>query len=69
MFREPSMLTRKIDAALDAITACRTRTPDLLGCYRPGAPERAALERLMAALDQACGALAGPGVDARANKR
>jgi hypothetical protein len=63
------MLTRKIDAALDAITACRTRTPDLLDCYRTGAPERVALERLMAALDQACGALTRPGVDARANRR
>ena len=63
------MLTRKIDAALDALAACRSRTPDLLDCYRPGAPERAALEGLMAALDETYRALATPGVDVRANRR
>jgi hypothetical protein len=44
------MLTRKIDAGLDAILGCMIRTPPLLECYRPGTPEHAALAELMAAL-------------------
>jgi hypothetical protein len=51
------MLTRKIDAALDALAACRARAPGLAACYRPGSPERLALDRLMAALDAADQAL------------
>lgn len=56
------MLTRRIDAALDALDACRTRAPDLRDCYRPGSPERAALDELMAALERTTAALrpAGP---------
>ena len=54
------MLTRKIDAALNALAACRAHAPGLRDCYRPGAPERAALDRLLAALALAEAALAPP---------
>jgi len=43
------MLTRKIDAALDALAACRAHAPGLRDCYRPGTSERAALDGLVAA--------------------
>jgi hypothetical protein len=51
------MLTRKIDAALDALAACRARAPGLRDCYRPGTPERAALDALMSALERTDAAL------------
>ena len=51
------MLTRTIDAALDALTGCRARAPGLRDCYRPGTPERAALDALMAALKRTEAAL------------
>ncbi|MDR3512493.1 MAG: hypothetical protein P4L73_12730 [Caulobacteraceae bacterium] len=51
------MLTRQIDAALDALEACRTRAPHLRDCYRPGTPERAALDELVAALERTDAAL------------
>jgi hypothetical protein len=54
------MLTRRIDAAIEALTACRARTPDLRDCYRQGAPERVALDALIAALDRAAASLAAP---------
>lgn len=44
------MLTRRIDTALDAIARCRSQVPFLSGLYRPGSPERLALEDLLAAL-------------------
>ena len=44
------MLTQRIDGALDALAACRSRLPDLRDVFRPGAPERAALDDLLAAL-------------------
>jgi len=44
------MLTQKIDAALYAIENCRLRIPDLAEAYRPGSPERAAIEELVAAV-------------------
>ena len=47
------MLTRRIDAALMAMTSCRDRVPDLLDVYRPGSPERSALDDLLAALKRA----------------
>jgi hypothetical protein len=46
------MLTRRIDAALDALAACRSRLPGLRDVFRPGAPERAALDDLLAALER-----------------
>lgn len=46
------MLTRRIDAALDALAACRNRLPGLRDVFRPGAPERAALDELLAALER-----------------
>jgi len=51
------MLTQKIDAALDAITDCKIRTPTLAHCYRPGTPERLALEGLLVALETVDAAL------------
>jgi hypothetical protein len=51
------MLTQRIDAALDAIAACKTRTPLLADCYRPGTPERIALEGLLVALETVDAAL------------
>lgn len=46
------MLTHKIDGALDALLACMMRLPALRDCYRPGTPERTALDDLMASLQQ-----------------
>lgn len=54
------MLTRKIDAALNALDACRASAPGLRDCYRPGSPERAALDELMAALERTDAALRSP---------
>jgi hypothetical protein len=53
------MLTRRIDAALDAIAACRERVPALRDLYRYGTPERAALDDLIDAARRANGALSG----------
>jgi hypothetical protein len=47
---ERAMLTTKIDAALDTLLACTIRLPALRDCYRPGTPERAALDDLIQAL-------------------
>jgi hypothetical protein len=47
------MLTRRIDAALDAIAACRDRVPELRDLYGNGTPERAALENLIDAARRA----------------
>jgi hypothetical protein len=44
------VLTRRIDAALDALAACRNRLPGLRDVFRPGAPERTVLDDLLAAL-------------------
>jgi hypothetical protein len=51
------MLTQRIDAALNAIAACKVRTPLLADCYRPGTPERIALEGLLVALETVDAAL------------
>ena len=47
------MLTRRIDAALDVLAACRDRLPHLRDVFGPGAPERAALDELLAAMARA----------------
>jgi hypothetical protein len=52
MFTERDMLTTKIDAGLDALLACTVRLPALRDCYRPGTPERAALDELIKSLAQ-----------------
>lgn len=44
------MLSYQIDAALDSLLACMMRTPALRDCYRPGTPERTALDELLAQL-------------------
>jgi hypothetical protein len=54
------MLTRRIDAALHALTECRARVPPLRDLYRPGSTERAALDDLLEALNRTtkrCGGL------------
>ena len=53
------MLTRKIDAALDALDLCRSAVPELAAIYRPGTPTRAALEAVIDAADRANAALFG----------
>ena len=53
------MLTRRIDAALDAIARCRRQVPELSDVFRPGTPERAALEDLLAALKRTDDVLLG----------
>jgi hypothetical protein len=50
---EPDMLTRRIDAALEALWTCRERLPLLVDLYRPESPERAALEGVIAAIAHA----------------
>jgi hypothetical protein len=47
------MLTRRVDAALDALCACRERVPFLRDQYRPETPQRAALDDVLAALHRA----------------
>jgi hypothetical protein len=47
---EAAMLTYQIDAALDALLALMMRAPALRDCYRPGTPERTALDELLAQL-------------------
>ena len=51
------MFTQRIDAALDAIAACKVKAPLLADCYRPGTPERIALEGLLVALETVDAAL------------
>ena len=46
------MLTRRIDAALDALAECRLRVPGLRDVFRPDAPERAALDDVLAAMER-----------------
>jgi hypothetical protein len=46
------MLTRRVDAALDALCACRERVP-LRDQYKPDTPQRAALDGVLAALRRA----------------
>ena len=43
------MLTRRIDAALQAMSDCRERLPQLCEIHRPGSAEREALEALLMA--------------------
>ena len=51
------MLSRRIDTALDAIVRCRSQVPLLSGLYRPGSPERTALDELAEVLGRADAAL------------
>jgi hypothetical protein len=53
----PTMLTRRIDAAFDAIIQCRRRLPFLSEMYRPDTPERVAIDELLNALQRADEAL------------
>ena len=62
------MLSYQIDAALDALLALMMRAPALLDCYRPGTPERTALDGLMEQLARTDAILfsrAAPDVGAR----
>lgn len=53
------MLTRRIDAALDALWTCRERLPLLRDLYRPQTPERRALDEVLAAMKRADAVLRG----------
>ena len=56
------MLTRRIDAALEALWTCRERLPLLRDLFQPGSRERAAIDAVIAAIadaDAALGAAAG----------
>jgi hypothetical protein len=55
------MLTRRIDAALESLWTCRERLPLLRDLYRPGSPERAALEGVATAIAHADKVLLGNG--------
>jgi hypothetical protein len=54
------VLTERIDAALNALAACRDKLPYLCALFRPGEPERAALDDLLAALARADAVLSPP---------
>ena len=60
------MLTRRIDAALEALWTCRERLPLLRDLYAQGTPERAALDGIVAAIDLADKVLLRPDDDALA---
>ena len=53
------MLTQRIDAAIRAMLDCQAHVPNLRDIYRTGSRERAALTRLLAAVEQAQRELAG----------
>jgi hypothetical protein len=54
------MLTQRIDAALDALATCRNRLPVLREVFGPGAPERAAVDDLLGAIERADAAILTP---------
>jgi hypothetical protein len=54
------MLTQRIDAALDALAACRSRMPGLRDVFQSGGPERAALDDLLAALERTDAVILSP---------
>jgi hypothetical protein len=55
------MLTRRIDSAIESLWTCRERLPFLRELYRPGSPERAALDDVLAAIRRADTVLLGQG--------
>jgi hypothetical protein len=55
------MITRKIDAALEAMASCRACLPDLRDLYRKDSPERVALDDLLKALRRTDDVLVDPG--------
>ena len=59
-----TMLTRKIDRALDAMAACKDRVPALREIYRADSPEGLALGHLMEAVERAQQVLQGQAVRA-----
>ena len=48
-----AMLTRRIDAAIQSMYACRERVPFLREQYRPGSREQVALDDVLASLKRA----------------
>jgi hypothetical protein len=44
------MLSRTVDSALNALWLCRERVPPLRDRYSHGSPERATLDRVLAAI-------------------
>ena len=53
------MLTKPIDKALEALTACRQHVPFLRDLYRLESPERAALDGVLRAVGEANEVLIG----------
>jgi hypothetical protein len=51
------VLTPRIDLALEALILCRERLPFLRDLYRPGSPERVALDVVLDGLREADRAL------------
>jgi len=47
------MWSRRIDAALDAISSCKRRLPELADLYRADSPEREAIDKAVAAVEHA----------------
>jgi hypothetical protein len=47
------MLTQRIDAAIRAMADCQAHVPNLRDLYRAGSRERAALTRVLTAIEQA----------------
>jgi hypothetical protein len=58
------MLTRRIDAALIALSDCRERLPFLRDLSPAGSPRRAALDRVLEAIEQATAVMARPDTEA-----
>ncbi len=58
------MITRRLDRALEAMHACRLRTPDMREVFGPNTPQWEALTALMAALDYAERSLQAPAAGA-----
>lgn len=54
------MLTRRIDAALHALSDCHERVPFLRDLSPVGSPRRAALERVLDAVEGARAVMAKP---------
>lgn len=54
------MLTRRIDAALDALFDCQDRVPFLRDLQPPGSKRRAALDGVLEAVDRAKAVMAAP---------
>lgn len=53
------MLTRRIDPALNAMSDCKRRLPELREIYEPDSPQAKALDDVLASIDRAKAVLFG----------